>query len=236
MDKNDIVQLFSLKDIHIDEEKANKFLIYKNLIQEYNKFMDLTAVDDDIGIINRHFLDSLSILKYTDFIDFKKIIDVGTGAGFPAIPLAIYFNNIEFVAVDSLNKRIEFLKVVLEKANIKNVKVIHSRAEDLARDIKYREKFDACVSRAVASLNILAEYSLPFLKNGGKMISLKSNNISEELLNAEKAFKLLNSKVVNVIDYIDACDIDRKIVIIEKFDKIDKKYPRKAGIAKKMPL
>ena len=229
-------------DLELSEEIASKFYLYKNFLVEENKKYNLTRITDDIEIIYKHFVDSLYILNF-DFLknnlQNKKIIDVGTGAGFPGIPLAIIFDNSHFTLVDSLSKRTKFLNQLIDILNLKNVEVIHSRTEDLAQNKNYREKYDYVVSRAVANFSVLAEWTLPFLKNEGVGIFYKLADCEEELNNAKNAFKILGDTEIQKYNYKNVLlenDALHSIIISIKKKNIDKKYPRKAGTIEKNPL
>ncbi len=222
-------------NISIKEDKVIKFKKYMDLLLEWNKKINLTAITDEDDIILKHFIDSLTIEKYVD--PKQSVIDIGTGAGFPGIPLKIMNDNVEVTLMDSLNKRINFLNEVIKKLDLKNITTIHSRAEDLAKDNNYRERYDVAVSRAVANLSTLSEYMLPFVKVGGKCICMKGSNIDEERKIAEKAINMLGGKIVNIENFkLANTDNERNIIIIEKIRKTDSKYPRKAGIPSKEPL
>ena len=204
------------------------------LLLEWNEKINLTTIVEPEQIIVKHFLDSLTIKKYIE--DEKNIIDVGTGAGFPGMPLAIEKNN-NVTLLDSLNKRINFLNDVKEKIGLENVVTVHSRAEDAAKDKKYRECFDYAVSRAVAPMNVLLEYLLPFVKVGGKVICMKGPNVKEEMDNSEKVAKILGGKIEKVEELeIPEIDMKRTVVIVKKIEKTSSKYPRKAGTPSKEPL
>lgn len=220
-----------LTDIQLDKfEKYYEFLIEKN------KVMNLTAITDEREVVYKHFVDSIALIPKMDLKE-SKIIDVGTGAGFPGIPLAIVTENSEFVLMDSLNKRVNFLNEVIKICELKNVSVIHARAEELGRNIKYREKFDVCVSRAVANMSTLLEYCVPFVKVGGVFVSYKSGDIQEELMAADNAQKQLFCKKKNIIKFsLPNTDIHRSFVIFEKTKELNKKYPRQGGKPKKSPL
>lgn len=233
--------LEAIKTIEIDisEEKIKKFFdFYVDLI-ETNKSLNLTAITDMKEVIYKHFVDSLSLVKVISDLSNKKykIIDIGTGAGFPGIPLAIVFNNVDFVLLDSLNKRLKFIAGICEKLNLKNVSLIHGRAEDYAREIKYRENFDFAISRAVANLSTLSELCVGFVKSGGYFISYKSEKANEEVENAVKAFKLLGIKLEKIESFtMDIDGASRNLLVIKKEKNLDKKYPRKAGVPAKEAL
>ncbi len=222
-------------DINITDMQIKKFFSYMNLLIEWNQKINLTTIVAPKEIIIKHFVDCGTILKYLK--DGENIIDIGTGAGFPGIPVKILNENLNVTLVDSLNKRINFLNEVCKTLNLNNVELVHSRAEDLAKNKEYREKFDKTVSRAVANLSTLAEYDLPFIKNGGQMVAMKGFEIDEELKNAEKAINILGGKVkeVNKFNLIDT-DNKRSIVVIDKIKATPKQYPRKAGKPLKEPI
>ncbi len=222
-------------NVDINEEQANKFYKYMELLLEWNEKMNLTAITEPDEVILKHFIDSITVEKYIN--KEAKIIDVGTGAGFPGIPLSIIRNDLNITLMDSLNKRIKFLDEVVEKNNLINVDTVHSRAEELARNTDYREKFDVATSRAVASLNVLLEYMVPFIKVGGYCICMKGSNVDEELDNAKKALDVLNCKVEKVERFnLPGSDYGRNIIIIKKIGETSKKYPRKPGTPAKEPL
>ncbi|MBO5348607.1 MAG: 16S rRNA (guanine(527)-N(7))-methyltransferase RsmG [Clostridia bacterium] len=221
--------------IQIEEEKIKKFYDYMLLIQEWNEKINLTAITEPKEIIIKHFIDSLTIASQID--KNTKIIDIGTGAGFPGIPLKIYNDSINITLLDSLNKRTLFLKEVADKLNLQGVEIIHGRAEDFAQDVKYREKYDIAVSRAVAPLNILLEYLTPYVKVNGNVIAMKGSNATEEINDSEKALKQLNSTIEETKKmYLPNENGERYIITIRKDKKTPKVYPRKAGTPKKKPL
>lgn len=210
----------------ISEEKLLKFSKYSSLLVEWNEKMNLTAVCDPDGISVRHFADSISPLYYVDFPENSKIIDIGTGAGFPGIPLKIMREDLKLTLMDSLNKRINFLKEVREKTGIDETECIHARAEEYGRKEEYREKFDIGISRAVAQLRVLSEYALPFIKVGGIFIAMKAFDIDEEISLAKEKIRLLGGKIEEIKEVeVPNSDALRKIVIIRKVKKTDKKYP-----------
>ena len=213
----------------IKEEKINKFDIYSHLLKEWNEKMNLTAITDDDGISIKHFLDCCVAVYLCDKKDNSKIIDIGTGAGFPGIPIKILREDLKVTLVDSLNKRINFLNEVIDKTDLKDVETIHSRAEDLGKNKNYREKYDYVISRAVAPLKILAEYDLPFLKVGGYFIALKAENIDEELADAKSMIGNLGGKTEEIKKVkIPFSDITRSIVIIKKEKSTPSAFPRTA--------
>ena len=221
-------------NIEISEAESNKLYMYMNLMLEWNNKINLTSITDEQDIIIKHFIDSLSINKYLS--KNKNVMDVGTGAGFPGIPLKILNEDIEFILVDSLNKRINFLEEVKKKLDINKLELIHSRIEDLAKDIKYREKMDIVVSRAVANLSVLSEYMLPFVRIGGFCICMKGPNIDAELENSKNALKILGGRIERVENLVLPGDLERNIIIIRKEKETSNAYPRKAGIPSKKPL
>jgi len=224
-------------NLSINQKQIEQFILYKDLLLEWNNKINLTAITDEKEIILKHFIDSISMMTVYKIKDNINVIDVGTGAGFPGVPLKIMCNNINLTLLDSLNKRIKFLSELVDKLQLENVKCIHSRAEDRGKDKAYRQKYDLCVSRAVANLSVLSEYCLPFVFVGGYFISFKSINIDNELKEAELAIKQLGAKLesVNTIK-IPYSDIEHSIVIIKKTQQTPGQYPRKAGIALKQPI
>lgn len=220
-------------NVKLSYEQLERFYKYMNMLIEWNEKINLTAIVEPNEIIQKHFIDSLTIQKYIG--KDKSIIDVGTGAGFPGIPLNIS-QDYNITLLDSLNKRINFLNEVVEKLELKNIKTVHSRAEEFGKNKKYREKFDIATSRAVAPLNVLLEYLLPLVKVGGECICMKGSNI-EEIENAKNAIKTLGGEV-KIIESINlpSSDIKRNIVIINKIKETPLKYPRKAGTPSKEPL
>ena len=222
-------------NLKIEKEEVKKFYEYMKMLIEWNKKINLTAINDEKEIIIKHFIDSLTISKYIE--NAESMVDVGTGAGFPGIPIKIINKDLEVVLVDSLNKRINFLNEVIEKLGLKNIKAIHARAEDLGKDKKYREKFDVVTSRAVANMTVLVEYLLPLTKKEGKCICMKGSEIEDELENAKYAIKLLGGKV-DKVEKIEISDehMGRNIILIKKQGNTPNQYPRKAGIPLKKPL
>ena len=225
-------------DINLTDNILNKFEIYKDLLIEWNEKFNLTAIIDEYGIIMKHFIDCLEIVKYIN--KNQKIIDIGTGAGFPGIVIAIYFDGeVNITLVDSLNKRILFLEECINKMKLKNVEVIHARAEELANNDKYRENFDIAVSRAVASLNVLLEYDSPYIKVNGKCLLLKGDNAEKEIDEAKNAIKCLNLECTNKYLYTYSYNeetYNRYLLEITKISNTPNKYPRNYGKIKKNPL
>ncbi len=222
-------------NISLTKQQLQQFLDYYELLVETNKVMNLTAITEFDEVIEKHFLDSLSLCRVYDLRRAVKVLDMGTGAGFPGIPLKIAFPEIDLVLADSLNKRIKFLQDVIDRLGLQNVKAIHARAEEMARDKMYREQFDICVSRAVANLSSLSEYCIPFVREGGKFISYKSGEIEEETNQAKKAIRVLGGRIEDVYKF-ELYEQKRSFVIITKEKKTPKAYPRKAGTPTKTPL
>lgn len=234
--KDFLKRMAQLSDISLNDKMVSQFSVFYEMLIQTNKFLNLTAITEMEDVVLKHFIDSMSISHYYDF-DNKSIIDVGTGAGFPGIPLAILYPETEFVLLDSLKKRLRFIDDVLDKCGIDNVTLIHGRAEDFGRDEEYREKFDYCVSRAVASLPVLLELCTPFVKVGGKFISYKSEQLSEELSQSERALSEMNCDLEDELVYsIPNTELYRVFAVFEKKKKLSRKYPRQAGKPKKSPL
>ncbi len=231
-------ELFSDYNIEVNCEQIEKFDNYYRLLIEWNKKINLTAIINYEDIIKKHFLDSILLLKVysKDLFTSKNIIDVGTGAGFPGLPLAIMLPDAEFTLVDSLNKRIEFLKEVIDILKINNITLIHSRAEELGIDPDHREKYDICVSRAVAALPLLLEYCSPFIKKEGVLYLYKSLKVEEEIESSKNSLFILNCSINNKILLAEEEDYQRCILEIMKEDYTPDKYPRRPGKAKKKPL
>lgn len=222
-------------DINLDNEICNKLYNYMNLLLEWNEKINLTAITDEKEIILKHFIDSFTINKFINSGD--KMLDIGTGAGFPGLPIKIIRPEVDVFLMDSLNKRINFLNEVIESLQLKNIEAFHSRAEEMAKNNKFREKFDVVTSRAVAKLNILLEYMLPYTKIDGKCLCMKGPNIEEEIKEAEKALKILGGEIEKIEKIIlPDSNIERNIIIIRKKSATPLKYPRKAGMPTKEPL
>lgn len=228
-----------LQQLHIalSEKQMEQFLQYYELLVENNKVMNLTAITEFDEVVEKHFLDSVSLTKQLDLHQPLKVLDLGTGAGFPGIPLKIVFPELEITLMDSLNKRVLFLQDVISSLQLENIEAVHGRAEEAARNKKYRESFDLCVSRAVANISTLSEYCLPFVKIGGSFISYKSSTIEDELEDGKKGIAILGGKVKDVYKFtLPDSELQRSFVIIEKEKKTPKAYPRKAGTPSKEPL
>lgn len=237
-DKNNVLVSGCLElGIQLTDNQINQFETYYELLVEWNKVMNLTGITEYDEVMQKHFVDSLSIVWAVDMGQCKKVLDMGTGAGFPGIPIKIVFPHLEVVLLDSLNKRIKFLNEVIEKLGLSDITAIHGRAEDYAKQKEYREMFDLCVSRAVANLSSLCEYCIPYTMLHGKFISYKSGNIEEELANAKNAVFLLGGKMQKTEKFtLPGSDIERSLVVIEKLKKTPGKYPRKAGLPAKEPI
>lgn len=221
------------------EKQAEQFIRYYELLTEWNSFMNLTAITEFDEVMKKHFVDSVSLVRAIPNIIEKEytLIDVGTGAGFPGIPLKIMFPNLKVVLLDSLNKRVSFLNEVIEKLELADIEAYHGRAEDFAKKKEFRECFDLCVSRAVANLTTLSEYCLPFVKIGGNFISYKSEKITEEFEGAKEAIKILGGQYNNQVEFnLPNSDIYRNLFMIKKIKSTPGKYPRKAGLPAKEPI
>lgn len=227
----------SVLGIAFSEEMLNQFTIFYQMMVERNKVVNLTAITEWDEVVEKHYLDSVSLAANMDLNKNIRVLDLGTGAGFPGIPLKILFPDLEILLMDSLNKRIAFLKEVIESLGLKGIYAVHGRAEEMARKAEYREKFDLCVSRAVANLSSLCEYCIPFLKIGGIFVSYKSGEIEEEVKQAKKAVSVLGGKAANVQKFVlTGTDLSRSFVSIEKIKRTPKAYPRKAGVPSKNPI
>lgn len=222
-------------NVKLSNKQCEQLYLYMKLLLEWNEKINLTAITEEKDILIKHFIDSLTISKYVE--GNVKLIDVGTGAGFPGIPLKIVREDVDITLLDALNKRLNFLNDVIENNNLKNIQTIHFRAEEAGKNTLYREKFDIATSRAVAGLNTLVEYLLPLVKIGGKCICMKGNNVKEEIENARKAINLLGGEITNIEEFfLPGTDIGRTIIIINKIKNTPEKYPRKAGTPSKDPI
>lgn len=222
-------------NIEIDEKKREQFYNYMQILVKWNENINLTAITEPKEVLQKHFIDSLTILPYIE--ENKTIIDVGTGAGFPGIPVKIAKENTKVVLLDALNKRLNFLNEVINELELKNIQTIHARAEEAGKNKNLRENFDIAVSRAVAPLNILVEYLLPLVKIGGKCICMKGSNIEEELKNSKKAIDMLGGEIEKVDEFVlPDSDIKRSVIVIKKIKETPAKYPRKPGTPAKEPL
>lgn len=217
--------------------QIEQFLKYYEMLVEWNQFMNLTAITEYDDVMKKHFVDSISLIKAYNVKKTVKVIDVGTGAGFPGLALKIAYPDLQVTLLDSLNKRIQFLDAVIKELGLTGVETIHGRAEDFSKPGKLREQFDLCVSRAVANLSTLSEYCLPFARKGGQFISYKSEKITEEREMAERAISLLGGKIKGQVEFmLPDSDIYRNLFIVEKVKETPKKFPRKAGLPGKEPL
>lgn len=223
--------------IVLNDTQKEQFHRFYEILVEWNSFMNLTGITEYEEVNEKHFVDSVSLVKAVDLSKVKTVIDVGTGAGFPGIPLKIAFPHLEIVLLDSLNKRVKFLNEVIEQLGLTGIRAIHGRAEDYAKQKEYREQFDLCVSRAVANLSTLSEYCIPYVNMGGMFIPYKSGEIDEEVETSKKAIHILGGKLSEVVKFrLPGTDIGRSFVRIEKIQNTSKKYPRKAGLPAKEPL
>lgn len=224
-------------NIELSQVQAERFVKYKELLKEWNKKINITAITEDDEIDIKHFLDSLTPVATRLFENSIKLIDIGTGGGFPGLPLKIYNEGLKVTLLDSLNKRITFLKEVIEALGLKDIEAIHGRAEEFGRKEDFREQYDISISRAVASLNTLSEYCIPFVKVGGYFVSMKGPDVEDELREAEGGIKILGGKIVEVATVkIPLSDIVHTLIIIEKIKETPTKYPRAGGKPKKNPL
>lgn len=223
--------------ITLTENQYEQFDKYYELLVEWNKVMNLTGITEYEEVNEKHFIDSLSIVKVVDISKVNTVIDIGTGAGFPGIPLKIAFPHLKITLLDSLNKRIKYLNTVIENLGLENIQTIHGRAEDFARKEEHREQYDIAVSRAVANLSTLSELCIPYVKIGGMFIPYKSGEIEEEVKEAQTAIKILGARKKEIIKFtLPGSDINRSFVKIEKVKNTGKKFPRKAGLPGKEPI
>lgn len=236
----ELISICEKYELNISDNQCQQFKDYFDLLVEWNSFMNLTSITEKNEVMIKHFLDSIICSKYYDFSN-KNLIDVGTGAGFPGIPLKIFNPELSVTLLDSLNKRINFLDAVIDKLSLKDIITVHSRAEDGAHNELFRENFDIAVSRAVANLSVLSEYCLPFVKIGGVFISYKSGDSEEEINLSKNSIKILGGKInkvesYSIMDNVSHEILGRSLVIIDKIDKCKNNYPRKAGTPAKNPL
>ena len=221
--------------VTLSEQQLEQFELYYDMLIEKNKVMNLTAITEFDEVLEKHFLDSVSLIRAVDLQQPLKVMDLGTGAGFPGIPLKIVFPNLKITLADSLNKRVLFLQEVIQALGLTDIEAVHGRAEDLAREKSQRQQYDLCVSRAVANLSTLSEYCLPFVKIGGKFVSYKSGDCNEEVTNSKSAVFLLGGKITDTVKF-DLGEAKRTFVILDKVKGTPKEYPRKAGTPSKKPL
>ncbi len=224
-------------NICLSQQQVDQFVRYYELLVEWNSFMNLTGITEFSEVLKKHFIDSISIFSYVNQNSISSLIDVGTGAGFPGLPLKIVCPELKVTLLDSLDKRIKFLNCVIDELELQNITAIHGRAEDYASNMEHREFYDMAVSRAVANLSTLSEYCLPFVKKDGIFVSYKSETLEEEVINATNAIQILGGRIMNKYSfYLPGTDIYRTLCFIEKVDSTPDKYPRKAGLPSKKPL
>lgn len=236
-DTSQFIQDLKELGVSLTDKQIEQFLIYYELLAEWNSFMNLTAITEYEDVLKKHFVDSVSLIQAVDVRKELTLIDVGTGAGFPGLALKIAYPELKVTLLDSLQKRIQFLDAVIEKLGLEGIETIHGRAEDFAKPQKLRESFDLCVSRAVANLSTLSEYCLPFVKVGGYFIPYKSEKIAQEKEEAEKALELLGGKFERQVEFmLPSSDIYRNLFVIKKVKETPKKFPRKAGLPAKEPI
>lgn len=224
------------EEYKLDTKNIDKFEKFKKLILDYNEHTNLTRITEDEEFNVKHFLDSLSLIKTNLFDGNKKVIDIGTGAGFPGVPLKLYNDELDITLLDSLRKRIDFLNGTIEELGLEKIYPTHARAEEIARTEEYREQYDIAVSRAVANLSTLSEYAMAFVKVGGYFVSQKGPEYKEELKNAKRAIEVMGGEVKDIIHTPLPNDIDHYIIVIKKIKATDKKYPRGGGKPRKSPL
>lgn len=223
--------------VELSSYKIEQFLSYKDILKEWNNKINLTTITDDYEIIVKHFLDSIALAKCGLLKDGLSLIDVGTGAGFPGIPIKILFPGIKVVLLDSLNKRINFLNEVIHELQLEQIYAVHGRAEDMARDKDYREKYDISTARAVANMTVLSEYCIPFVREGGYFLAMKGPSVDEELKEGKNAIGTLGGRVKEVVEVeLYGEEMNHRVVVIEKVLKTNEKYPRKTVQIQKKPI
>ena len=226
-----LIDMFKKLNIELSEKQIEQFLLYYRFLMEKNKVMNLTAITEYQEVVLKHFADSLSVVKIYDMNTCANLIDVGTGAGFPGIPLKIVFPHLKTVLLDSLNKRIVFLNELIGMLHLEEITAVHARAEDAARNTVYREQFDLCVSRAVAGLSSLLEYCLPFVRSGGFFVSYKSGKAEDEIREAEAAIRLFGGRIEKKEEFLlPDSDFARTLIVVKKIKPTPKKFPRKARL------
>lgn len=222
-------------ELNFDEEKYNKFIKYKDILKLWNEKINLTTIIDDENIIKKHFIDSIKIFNFLPLKNAKSVIDIGTGAGFPGIPIKIVRPEVNMVLLDSLSKRINFLNQVISSIELNNVTCIHGRAEDFSKKVEYREKFDISVSRAVANLTVLSELCIPYVKIGGYFIAMKGPSVENEIVESRNAINILGGKIQDIIEVKDD-EFNHNLVVVKKIRYTPNKYPRRWGIMSKNSL
>ncbi|WP_055071991.1 16S rRNA (guanine(527)-N(7))-methyltransferase RsmG [Clostridium massiliamazoniense] len=223
--------------MEFNEDKYKKFMLYKDLLKEWNEKINLTAITEDEDIVKKHFIDCINAFEAEQFKTAKTIIDVGTGAGFPGLPIAIMRDDVEVTLLDALNKRINFLNIVINSLGLKNIRTIHARAEEGSRQKELRQSFDIATSRAVANMSMLSEFCIPYVKTGGYFIALKGPNIEEELVDGRNAVKTLGGVIEEVKPVkIEETDLNHNLVIVKIIKGCGKTYPRNMGNIKRKPL
>lgn len=223
--------------MEFNEDKYNKFMKYMELLQEWNEKVNLTAITEDEAVVKKHFIDCINAFSVEEFKNAKTIIDVGTGAGFPGIPIAIMRDDVEVTLLDALNKRINFLNIVISELGLKNVTTIHARAEEGSREVYHREAYDIATSRAVANMSMLSEFCMPYVKIGGHFIPLKGPSIEEEMEKGKNAVKILGGEIQEVREVmVEDTNLKHNLVIVKKIKSCGNKYPRNMGNIKKSPL
>lgn len=221
--------------LEFSEEKAEKLFEYMKLILEWNEKINVTAVKDELEFVEKHFIDTLKVNQLLQ-TNSERILDIGTGAGIPGIPLKIYYPEKKFTLIDAVNKKVNVVNDVIEKLKLDKIEALHIRAEDLAQDVNYREQFDIVITRAVSKLVTISEYMLPFLKIGGTAICMKGPNIEEEIKTAEKAISVLGGKIEKIQNFMINDEFERNLIVIKKIRKTENKYPRKQGKPEKEPI
>ncbi len=232
---NKLKEAFAQLQIPLEDEMVNQYEKYMEGVLEWNEKINLTAITDREEFITKHFVDSVLCYHFKEYVNADSVIDIGTGAGFPGIPLAILSPDKEFVLADSLHKRLKVVDALTSAIGLDHVTTVHGRAEELAKNKIYREKFDVCVSRAVANMAVLAEYCLPFVRVGGYLLAYKGPDAEKEADEAKKALKVLGGKLKR-IEAVNLADFDHNIIVIEKIKETPAKYPRKAGTPAKEPI
>ncbi len=232
-------QCFSEKGIPISETQLSMFVVYLEMLQKYNQMFNLTSITEDHAICVKHFLDSAMVSQFFNLKPINTVIDVGTGGGFPGIPLKILFPHLKVALLDSLQKRVSFLSDVISELHLERICAVHGRSEDLAHDSAYRERFDLSISRAVANLPVLSEYCLPFVKVGGNFIAMKGSHVEEEIVPGKRAIAVLGGEIKEALHYelkIEHLQIDHSLLIISKKESTKQLYPRAPKKIKETPL